>query len=512
MELEEIRDIIRFVKTYYSKDLAPLDLKNLASDESRVASFFQILNDTKVEKDEEAAATLYGSSRLDSKYMFLKSNFTSRVLNSVASLDLVRREISDYTRAVNKAYKQLFISSTLLRLGSRRGAISLAKRTLRLAQKYELHHVAVELLEKLRTNALQAGKTGNYDKYLRKLETEMDLLNSESRVKTLEERVLIHSARSIYIDETLQEQANSSLLEMAAILKGHESFMIRMAHFRMQYMYYQLTGNPQRSIQACDEAIAYMAEMPHMVLPTSFGEFELYKLENCILTHDYNNGKETAIRCSAYFTSGTNNWFLYKGFEYILLMHTLRFEEARDVFEEVTTNSRYASQPSHLRERWDIFRFYLDYVLDLNGESSGDQTLRKSKLLLHRKYRKKVTEFPTFSGDKRGLNVSILVMNILLLLESNRKDRLFEQVEALTTYRTSHLKGKNSHQSAILLRLIQMMVRCDFDLKRMRKNASALERKLGSTMPSPTEIFECVQVLPPDWIWARMKAALIHYS
>ena len=104
------------------------------------------------------------------------------------------------------------------------------------------------------------------------------------------------------------------------------------------------------------------------------------------------------------------------------------------------------------------------------------------------------------------------MMNILLLLENNRIDQLLEQVEALSTYRFSHLKGKNSHQSAILFKLIQMMVRCDFDAAKMKKKASTLEKKLGATKPSPTEIFECVQVIPPDWIWARMKAALEHFS
>ncbi|MFI5265053.1 MAG: hypothetical protein ACHQM6_11100, partial [Candidatus Kapaibacterium sp.] len=508
MEIEEIRDIIRFASTYYSGDIGPLDLKNLSVEDSKLASFYKMLKDTKIQKDEDAADLIYGTPKLDTKYMFLKSNFTARALNSIASLDLLQPEISEYTRAVNKSYKQLFILSILLRLGSRKGAISLAKKTLRLSEKFELHHVSVELLEKLRSHALQNGKRTEYEKYLKRLEWELAVLASESKVKTLEERLLIHSARSLYIDETLQEQARIALVEMEQELAKYDTFMIRMASFRMQYMYYQLTGNPLRSVIACNNAISYMQGMPHMTLPTSIGEFELYKLENYILARDYENGKQTAHTCSSYFTSGTNNWFLYKGYEFILLMHTLKFEEANSVYHEVTTHGRFHSQPAHLRERWDIFRFYLDYVLDIHDQGTGGHPPRQSSLLRQTKYKKKIGEFPTYSADKRGFNVSILMMNILLLLENNKIDQLLEQVEALSTYRFSHLKGKNSHQSAILFRLILMMVRSDFDPVKMKKNAPPLEKKLSSTRPSPTEIFECVQVLPPEWIWARMKAAL----
>ena len=508
MEIEEIRDIIRFARSYYSNDTAPLDLKSLQTEDSKLGAFYKMLVNSPVQNDSEASDFIYGSPHPDTKYMFLKSNFTSRALNSIAHLDLLRPDISDITRAVNKTYKNLFVVSVLLRLGSRKGAISLAKKTLRLSEKFEIHHVSVELLEKLRSNALQSGKITEYEKYLARLEDELAILESESKVKTLEERLLIHSAKSLYIDEALQEQARSALEKMEAEQDKHESYMIRMAYFRMQYMYFQLIGHPRQSVDACNNAIAYMNGMRHMTPPSRFGEFELYKLENYILARDYENGKQSALICAKYFAPGSNPWFTYRSYEFILLMHTLRFGEADAVYQEVTTHPRYKSQLAHFGERWEIFKLYLDYALDIDSQGTTGNKPKKSSLLRQDKYKKKIGEFPTYSADKRGFNVSILMMNILLLLENNRMDQLLEQVEALATYRFSHLKGKNSYQSAILFKLIQLMVRCDFDLGKMKKKAAILERTLQNTMPSTTEIFECVQVLPPDWIWARMKNAL----
>jgi len=255
MEIEEIRDILRFARSSYSKENYPLDLKTLYTEDSNYGDFYRILLDTQIRKDEEVADRVFGIPQPDTRYMFLKSNFTARALNTIAVLDLSGEDIPDYSRAISKAYKHLFIVSTLLRLGSRRAAISLAKKTLRLAQRYEFHHVSIELLEQLRTNSLHQGKTTEYEITVKKLNRELAILESESKVKTLEERLLIHSARSLYIDESLQEQAHKALVGMETELAKHDTYMIHMAYYRMQYIYFQVIGNPLQSVEACDNAI-----------------------------------------------------------------------------------------------------------------------------------------------------------------------------------------------------------------------------------------------------------------
>jgi hypothetical protein len=178
----------------------------------------------------------------------------------------------------------------------------------------------------------------------------------------------------------------------------------------------------------------------------------------------------------------------------------LNFDEAKRIYIEVTHHSRFASEPAHERERWAIFSLYLDYLL------IGSRQRRY--LLTQKKYRKVIKAFPSYSKDKRGMNVCILLLNILLLLEKNKQDMIVEQLEALSTYRFTHLHGKNSRESAILFQLIKLMVRYDFDYNIIFEKAKRLEEKLRLTKPSLGELKECVQILPPEWMWARMKEAM----
>ena len=132
MKIEEIRDVLRFIRSYYSYDHPVLDLKNLYYEKTHFAKLYKILIDTDIKSDEETAKEIYGKPHPDNRYIELKSSFTKSALNSIIFLDLNKPDISEFMRVLYKAHKQFFMTTVLLRLGSRKGAISLAKKTLTL--------------------------------------------------------------------------------------------------------------------------------------------------------------------------------------------------------------------------------------------------------------------------------------------------------------------------------------------------------------------------------------------
>ena len=131
-----------------------MDIKGPDFEDSKVGEFYKILSGTNIQSDKDVANLIYGTVKRDTKYMFLKSHFISRMLNTITQIDLSYGKISENTKAAFTAYKNLFIITALLRLDRRKAAMYLVPKTLRISEKYELHHVAVELLEQLRNDAL----------------------------------------------------------------------------------------------------------------------------------------------------------------------------------------------------------------------------------------------------------------------------------------------------------------------------------------------------------------------
>jgi hypothetical protein len=501
MNIEGIRDILRFINDFFSEKNRSLDIKSADFTKSKAGQFYKILIGTDIQSDKEVAKLIYGTEKPDTKFMFLKSTFISRMLNTITHIDLTNPKISEFTKAVFHSYKNLFIISILFRLGRRRAGMSLVKKTLRMAEKYELFHVSIELLEQLRANALLEGKKTEYEKYVKKIERTFVLLNSESRVRTLIDRISIHSSVSTFINKVFVQSAKQAMKAIEAELSIGDTYQNRMAFFRIEYMYYQYAGTPSKSIAACEQAIAYLHTKPHLTPRIRIGEFKLRILENCMLAQNYVNGKKAVAECAIYIPPDSSLWLQYKEQYFLLLMIKLKFVEAKMIYDEVIAHARLRSQLPTLGERWEIYKLYLDYA---------EHTVnpRKTYFLRQKKYQKRINEYPTYSKDKNGLNVAILVLNILMLIENNKRDQLVEQSDALATYGRSHLQAKQSYQTSILFKLIRIMVNSDYNFEIIEKKARRLERRLANTKPSYYEIKESVLIVPPEWVWDRMKNAL----
>ena len=501
MKIEEIRDILRFINDFFSEENQFLDIKKLSSENTKTAEFYKILTGTTIQEDKEAANLIYGTAKPNANFMSLKSQFISRTLNTITHIDLSHPKISHVTKAVFISYKNLFIISALLRMDRRRAAMPLVRKTLIITEKYELYHVAVELLEQLRNYALLMGEKTNYEKIVKSLDRNLNLLCSESKVRTLLQRLQIHSAISIHIKDELLPQALESVKEIEKELLTNDSYANRMAYFRLQYMYYQYAGSTLDSIAACENAIEYMNTKQHLTSPIRIGEFKLRILENYTIAQDYENGKQAATDCANYIPADSSPWLQYKEQYFLLLMVQSKFDEAQIIYDEVLGNIRLRSQLAAIAERWEIYKLYLDYGAELDKR-------RRAYPLRQKRYQKRMKEYPTYSKDKNGLNVSLLILNILLLLEGNKIDKIEDQSEALSTYGYSHLRSKFSSQSSILFKMIRIMVENDYNYEIIIKKTARLERKLAVTKPSRFEIAETVMIFPPMMMWLRMKNAL----
>jgi hypothetical protein len=509
MKIEEIRDIVRLLNDYYDHCYQPFDTRNESLKDNKPAEFLKILSGSATNSDEEAAKKLYKADSRDKRYRFFKSYFTARVMDSLHHLQLQKENISDSTRAAYKLYKGLFNVSILLRLGRRKAGLSLAKKLLLLSEKFEMHYISANLLEHLRTDAMILGNKRKYELYAEQHERTLILLSSETKLRILEQRLRINSALSSYIDENLVTDSLESLKTARYELENCDTFLNRLSYYRLAYMHYQYSGNPLESFRSCNEALIFLKRRQYLTPRIRFGEFELYKLENSLLMRDYLRGFEMVSECAKYYKKGTNGWFNYKQYHFLLLLQSSEIKGANEIFLEVTSHPRFHSEPEHIQERWKIFELYLNYLNDQEEKIKGLISNKRSYPLRQKKYRKAIIQFPSYSKDKRGFNVALLTMNILLLLENDKKDSLIQQFEALSTYRFTHLHGKNSQESSLLFKLIRLMVRNDFDTDRIFKKAKPIEIQLSKSKPSRGEILECVQIMPPVWVWARMKEALI---
>jgi hypothetical protein len=509
MKINDIRDIVRILQKYENREVTAMAWQNLIVKETNLGKFHKLVVEGRIQNDKDAGSEIFGAQYSSTKYKTLKTYYISKLIDNIPSLLISRSELSEHSKAIFKSHKLLFYIRTLLFLGNRSAGIHFAKRLLKIAEKFELYNISISLLEELRRYFTQLGKEIDYIKYLKLSNTQMELLVSESKIRALEEQIFIHFAKSLFVDETFKSDVRASLHTAKSIVDTYKTYFNTLSYYRIEYICHQIEGNPLKSITSCNKALKYMASKPHMSPSSRLAEFALYKLENYILLRDYANGKNAATYCKKHIDKGMNLWFTFKEYEFLLMMQTMKFVNADTIYKQVQGHERFHSLAKHLQERWQIFGFHIQYVIKSTSYDLSDKnTFKKSYLIRNKEFRSRLIDFPTYRKDKKGYNVAILTLNILVALEENNLDLLIKQEDALSSYRFKYLNEKHCRQSFILFKLIRLMTKNEFDFDRMNKKASAIEKELDFHKLEAGEIFECIQILPTTWVWSRIKAIL----
>ncbi|MFM7823611.1 MAG: hypothetical protein ACKPB3_07540, partial [Bacteroidota bacterium] len=145
-------------------------------------------------------------------------------------------------------------------------------------------------------------------------------------------------------------------------------------------------------------------------------------------------------------------------------------------------------------EKWRIFEAYLEYAEPIS--SPVRRKFNVSKFL---------NEVPVFSKDKAGYNLSIIIAQVLLARKTNELHRVVDREESLKIYLSRYIKKEKHLRSYYFLKMIQVMVRYDFDPMKTSQIADKFFMKMkqsGQASPETSEI------IPYEWLWTDLMARL----
>jgi hypothetical protein len=226
---------------------------------------------------------------------------------------------------------------------------------------------------------------------------------------------------------------------------------------------------------------------------------------NCYLfLRDYELGYASVQKCALLFPKGSNNWFVYMEYYFLLTMHTQHFVEAEGIYKEISTHPRFESQPAHRLEKWRIFELYLKYALLSIPATAAFEEVHRPQLRIKTFLR----SVPTYTKDKQGFNVAVLVLQILYLLESEEFDGIISRMEALKTYKTRYLRGGSQRQSSLFFKMLLVMESSSFSFKLTKDKAQKYYELLLATKSDSSDISEGLQILPFEWLWEQILEKL----
>jgi len=428
--------------------------------------FYDGVHDQKILTEEDAFQYLYGGNAKHKKaYYKLKHTLKDRLLNTLFLIDVKDNKYSNRNRAYLESQKGMMALNFIVNAGiTRKSAIWLAEKLLRTATRWRFTEIAIASARVLR--GYHASKSGNrkqFEKYNQLALDYQELQNVELLAESMYSDVVSYYVNDKSTKHFIYDLANQHLQKLNQYNPNIKSAKFYYQKAMLEIAKYMSINDYKMTEVLCVQALKDLNSLKyqHGKAIVAIG----YQLIACyIQLKKYDEGKKQIETILSIQDAETFNWFKAHELYLSLCFHTQQYDVAWDVYHTISNNKKFKHLPSNVREVWKIYEAWLYLLAQLNkinpkqDESIKTKTFRVSRF---------INEMSTFSKDKKGLNIPILIIHILLLLQQKKYNTLIDRVEAIAKYVDRYIKRAENSRSNYMLRMILEIPKNDFDSKQI---------------------------------------------
>lgn len=432
----------------------------------------------------------------DARFKVMKSTLRQRLLNTCFHLDFSRTTYSDYFQQIYENDRLTFIAKTLVSLGARQTSVQIAERAYKQAEMLEHSTNAVDLSLLLRQSALLRGDEKKHAFYTKQINRWLGVRAAELRLEGLFDELRIGYARRATPRKQELERAFDASELARSLMKQHPTFNVKLFAYRILTLNAQTRGDYAVCIELCNEAEAYIGGLPQFTSDVRLAEFAIKRLVCSVHLRNLKEGTKAAEVCERAFKPATNNWYVYLEQFFLLNTASGNFEQAQKIWDQVNASYNFANQPESRKDRWTIFSLYLHLM---KGSLSASLSIPFKHTLTFREF---VTGVSSTSVDKTGFNFSLILLHVLYLIQERQWAALLDRLEAVKSYRTRHLRNKNSQAAAFIKLLLDLEKR---NFQPGTSNNMEFQSLEGTI---DTSVLEGLQIIPFDHLWSWVQRQL----
>ena len=296
---------------------------------------------------------------------------------------------------------------------------------------------------------------------------------------------------------TYLKQLNAGFPELPT-----EQFLFR---YRMIELIYVMSRHDYpATIVICQKAIADLSDRPfhytqHLIL-------FYYQWVSCyIQLRRLEEGFEIIAKCLDLLKSRTFNWYKAKSLEMQLCFYHKDYDRACAIYLDVENHRNWKQVNPIMKEEWKVYHAYLHFLLEADVLKFPDAP--PAPFAKNIRLRKFLNGMSVYNQDKKGVNVAILIIEILFLLLRRREDELITRAEAFEKYMYRYLDDEGSARSKRFLKLILIAINKDFDPKEVIRCSSKTLACLRSLDHDTLSKNHAQEVIPYEDLWEIVLAS-----
>lgn len=454
--MEELKELIKIVSKVKVQQIEIIG--HDASNKSvKSQALYDGIASSQFDTDEEAALAIYGPNYKKDTYRKLKKHLENKLLNTLFFIDVSEEDESTFIQNYRQACK-LLVYARLIRttpfrvLGNR-----LFKKTLKIGLEFGFSDIIIEASTFLKNYAMSYlrdyKKADYYGKILKRYYKIKGFeIFSQDACFYLERKLTVKTV----ISKEILEELNKRSRHLQRIIQNYHSSELLTNASSVILNTHQLNQEYDKQLKEGINLIRFLKQNPCYARPRLIRNIYISNMEAALILKNFKVGKEMASLFFHSYRQESLDKYSAKEIYILICLHTKHWNEAYQ-FYYTNIDSKYLKKlDSKKEERFNIIRAYL-YFLYLIKKIIVNETPKK-QFRLH----KFLNEVPHYSQDKRGINIPILVVQILILLAQNKKVAILDKQEALQQYSWRYLRNDQTLRSNCFIKMLGCMTKSNF--------------------------------------------------
>ncbi|MCP9236729.1 hypothetical protein [Lewinella sp. JB7] len=467
--------------------------------ESMIAQLHGLLVKTDLAED-EIVAELYGPE-YDSRhpaYRALKGRLRDLITTAVMDDNVYSANYKTYDDAQVNGYRQLNLISLLLTRRAWHSVKYLAHTTLRRVQDYEILPINSRLTSILASLYLGVGfDEKQFLKYQELADHYADAENVLNRISSgyRDMRGMIYAHK--LLPNEIGQRVGAFVAEHEVAVKRYPRVSAMQAMFYIMKVHsLTLLGKYGDAIKVANEAEVVLRKCKGAG-QQSLSLMALTRVECSVKLRDFEEGVVQVKRADTMVPKESINNIKLAEYAITLGLQTGNLEYAYEQLAVVNrrTLNRLLT-PQHV-EYWLILEAYVNLLV-----MAGKIDLTKTKgTLPDFKLYKFVNNVPSYSKDKQGMNVQILILQVIFFIINDQYSKIIDRTDALIRYGSRYLMNNENLRNNCFFKLLLTAEKCNFHRAATVRKSSKTYQKMVSPQARKLGRANSSEIIPYETLW-----------
>lgn len=478
--MQKLKQYVDLIKQFKVKKQEVTAL--LGDDTTKLHRFFDGLAARRWKADEDAIVReLYGE-QLDTRhgpYRALKAELKKKLRNLLFLMDFHQ---PDVLNDVQEAHYDSLRTCAAVKILSGRGksdaGIDMCQHLLENALKFDLTEAVMTAAKHLQTHyRIKQPNVKKYNYYRNLYLQHLDYYRVESLSENFYTDIIgnyiNNRSTKKWVQATVKDYVEQLLPHKGQVKTGQFLWFFGM----LELMFHMVVNDYTSTLAICEDYIDQLEKKPYLH-KSALVVFYHQKTVCHLMLRQHEEGFKAALKASTWVIHGSHNWFKDRTIFLQLCLHARRNKTAMKVCIEVLKHEDFKNQIESVQQELKIYEAYIQWLVKVGKIKANDVeqeqigSFRINRLL---------NEVPVCALDKRGLNIPVLLLQILSVTGEKDDEGFYLRLEALNQYRTRHFKDDDNARTNLLIKLLNTAYELGFDKAKIKKRTATTYKKLVET-------------------------------